>query len=248
MMNQLLKGKVAMITGGARGIGKQIVLTFAQNGADVIFTDLKEDENVLELIKEIEQLGVKAKFFAYNVADLAATENAIKEAHQLFGRIDVLVNNAGVTRDTLLMRMSEADWDLVMNVNVKSIFNHTKAIQSIMLKQRSGSIINMGSIVGVNGNAGQANYCASKAAIIGFSKAVARELGSRSIRCNVIAPGFIETEMTHVLPEEVKADYMKRISLRRGGKPEDIANTALFLASDLSTYMTAQVLICDGGM
>ncbi|MBP1672888.1 MAG: 3-oxoacyl-(acyl-carrier-protein) reductase [Bacteroidetes bacterium] len=247
-MNKLLTGKTAMITGAGRGIGKQIALTFAQHGADLIVTDLKETESSIELMKEIENLGVKGLFLAYDVSKLDQTEAAVKQAMEAFGKIDVLVNNAGITRDTLLMRMTETDWDMVMNVNVKSIFNHTKAIQSIMLKQRFGSIINMGSIVGITGNAGQINYSASKAAIIGLSKSVARELGSRNIRCNVIAPGFIETEMTHVLPQEVKDAYMKTISLRRTGKPTDIANTAVFLASDLSDYMTGQVLVCDGGM
>ena len=237
-----------MITGAGRGIGKQIALTFAQHGADLIVTDLKETDSSIELMKEIENLGVKGLFLAYDVSKLDQTEAAVKQAMEAFGKIDVLVNNAGITRDTLLMRMTETDWDMVMNVNVKSIFNHTKAIQSIMLKQRFGSIINMGSIVGITGNAGQINYSASKAAIIGLSKSVARELGSRNIRCNVIAPGFIETEMTHVLPQEVKDAYMKTISLRRTGKPTDIANTAVFLASDLSDYMTGQVLVCDGGM
>jgi 3-oxoacyl-[acyl-carrier protein] reductase len=247
-MNKLLTGKTAMITGAGRGIGKQIALTFAQHGADLIVTDLKETDSSIELMKEIENLGVKGLFLAYDVSKLDQTEAAVKQAMEAFGKIDVLVNNAGITRDTLLMRMTETDWDMVMNVNVKSIFNHTKAIQSIMLKQRFGSIINMGSIVGITGNAGQINYSASKAAIIGLSKSVARELGSRNIRCNVIAPGFIETEMTHVLPQEVKDAYMKTISLRRTGKPTDIANTAVFLASDLSDYMTGQVLVCDGGM
>ncbi len=247
-MNKLLTGKTAMITGAGRGIGKQIALTFAQQGADLIVTDLKETDSSIELMEEIENLGVKGLFLAYDVSKLDQTEAAIKQAMEAFGKIDVLVNNAGITRDTLLLRMTETDWDMVMNVNVKSIFNHTKAIQSIMLKQRFGSIINMGSIVGITGNAGQINYSASKAAIIGLSKSVARELGSRNIRCNVIAPGFIETEMTHVLPQEVKDAYMKTISLRRTGKPTDIANTAVFLASDLSDYMTGQVLVCDGGM
>lgn len=248
IMNKLLSGKTAMITGGGRGIGKQIVLTFADHGANVIVTDLKENESILELIKEIESKGVKALFLAYDVSQFDQTEEAIKKAFEVFGRIDILVNNAGITRDTLLMRMSETDWDMVMNVNVKSVFNHTKAIQSIMLKQRFGSIINMGSVVGISGNAGQINYSASKAAIIGLSKSVARELGSRNIRCNVIAPGFIETEMTHVLSQEVKDAYAKTISLRRTGKPQDIANTAVFLASDLSDYITGQVIVCDGGM
>jgi 3-oxoacyl-[acyl-carrier protein] reductase len=245
---KLLQGKTAFITGGARGIGKQIVLTFAQHGSNIVFTDLQENEAVHETIKEIENHGVKALFLAYNVADYQATEAAIKKAFETFEIIDILVNNAGITRDTLLMRMTETDWDLVMNVNVKSVFNHVKAIQSYFLKQRKGSIINIGSVVGISGNAGQANYAASKAAVIGLSKSIAKELGSRNIRSNVIAPGFIETEMTQVLSQEVKDAYFKTISLRRGGKPEDVANTALFLASDLSAYVTGQVIVCDGGM
>lgn len=247
-MSKLLLGKTAMITGGGRGIGKQIVLTFAEQGANVIITDLKENEAILQLVKDVEALGVEALFLAYDVSKLDQTEEAIKKAVERFGRIDVLVNNAGITKDNLLMRMKEEDWDMVMNVNVKSIFNHTKAIQSVMLKQRYGSIINMGSVVGITGNAGQINYSASKAAVIGLSKSVARELGSRNIRCNVIAPGFIETEMTQVLSQEVKDAYFKTISLRRAGTPQDIANTALYLASDLSSYVTGQVIVCDGGM
>jgi len=245
---KLLQEKTAFITGGSRGIGKQIVLTFAQHGANIVFTDLQENEAVRKTINEIEEFGVKALFLAYNVADFQATETAVKKAFDTFNTIDILVNNAGITRDTLLMRMTESDWDLVMDVNVKSVFNHVKAIQSYFLKQRKGSIINIGSVVGISGNAGQANYAASKAAIIGFSKSIARELGSRNIRCNVIAPGFIETEMTQGLSQEIKDAYFKTISLRRGGTPEDVANTALFLASDLSAYVTAQVIVCDGGM
>jgi len=244
----LLKEKTAYITGAARGIGKQIALTFAQQGANIVFTDLQENESVLETIKEIENHGVKALFLAYNVGDYQATEDAVKKTFEIFEAIDILVNNAGITRDTLLMRMQENDWDLVMSVNVKSVFNHVKAIQPYFLKQRKGSIINMGSVVGISGNAGQANYSASKAAIIGLSKSIAKELGSRNIRCNVIAPGFIETEMTNVLSQEVKDAYFKTISLRRGGRPKDVANTALFLASDLSAYITGQVIVCDGGM
>jgi 3-oxoacyl-[acyl-carrier protein] reductase len=244
----LLQNKTAFITGAARGIGKQIALTFAQQGANIVFTDLHENDDVHETIKEIEKHGVKALFLAYNVADYQATEAAVKKAFETFETIDILVNNAGITRDTLLMRMQETDWDLVMSVNVKSVFNHVKAIQPYLLKQRKGSIINIGSVVGISGNAGQANYSASKAAIIGLSKSIAKELGSRNIRCNVIAPGFIETEMTQVLSQEVKDAYFKTISLRRGGKPEDVAHTALFLASDLSAYITGQVIVCDGGM
>lgn len=247
-MSKLLLGKTAMVTGSGRGIGKQIVLTFAEQGANVIITDLRENEEILQLVKDVEGMGVEALFLAYDVSKLDQTEEAINKAVERFGRIDILVNNAGITRDTLLMRMKEEDWDMVMNVNVKSIFNHTKAIQPIMLKQRFGSIINMGSVVGITGNAGQVNYSASKAAVIGLSKSIARELGSRNIRCNVIAPGFIETEMTQVLSQEVKDAYFKTISLRRAGTPQDIANTALYLASDLSSYVTGQVIVCDGGM
>ena len=245
---KLLEQKTAFITGAARGIGKQIALTFAQQGANIVFTDLKENETVHETMKEIENFGVKALFFEYDVADYQATETAVKKAFETFETVDILVNNAGITRDTLLMRMNETDWEMVMNVNVKSVFNHIKAIQSYFLKQRKGSIINMGSVVGISGNAGQANYSASKAAIVGLSKSIAKELGSRNIRCNVIAPGFIETEMTAVLSQEVKDAYFKTISLRRGGRPEDVANAALFLASDLSAYITGQVIVCDGGM
>jgi len=244
----LLENKTAFITGAARGIGKQIALTFAQQGANIIFTDLVENETVIETTKEIEKHGVKALFLAYDVSNFTATELAVKKALETFESIDILVNNAGITRDTLLLRMQENDWDLVMNVNVKSVFNHVKALQPYLLKQRRGSIINIGSVVGISGNAGQANYSASKAAIIGLSKSIAKELGSRNIRCNVIAPGFIETEMTQVLSQEVKDAYFKTISLRRGGKPEDVANTALFLASDLADYVTGQVIVCDGGM
>jgi 3-oxoacyl-[acyl-carrier protein] reductase len=244
----LLQNKTAFITGAARGIGKQIALTFAQHGANIIFTDLVENETVTETINEIEKHGVKTMFLAYNAANFAETELAVKKGLEAFGSIDILVNNAGITRDTLLMRMQESDWDLVMSVNVKSVFNHVKAIQSYFLKQKKGSIINIGSVVGISGNAGQANYSASKAAIIGLSKSIAKELGSRNIRCNVIAPGFIETEMTQILSQEVKDAYFKTISLRRGGKPEDVANTALFLASDFADYITGQVIVCDGGM
>jgi len=244
----LLQEKTAYITGAARGIGKQIAITFAQHGANIVFTDLQESETIQETVQEIESYGVKTIFLAYNAADYQATEAAVKKAVETFNTIDILVNNAGITRDTLLMRMTENDWDIVMNVNVKSVFNHIKAIQPYFLKQRKGSIINIGSVVGISGNAGQANYAASKAAIIGLSKSIARELGSRNIRCNVIAPGFIETEMTQVLSQEVKNAYFKTISLRRGGQPEDVANTALFLASNLSTYITGQVVVCDGGM
>ena len=245
---KLLGGKVAYITGGTRGIGKGIALLFAQQGADIIYTSAFESDDVDNLVEQLTALGVKAKFLVYDAASYEKTEVAAKEAIALFGKIDILVNNAGITKDTLLMRMSEADWDAVLNVNLKSVFNHVKAVQPFMLKQRAGSIINMASVVGISGNAGQANYAASKAGIIGFTKSVAREIGSRNIRCNAIAPGFIETEMTAVLPEEMKKEWAQKISLRRAGTVEDVANTALYLASELSSYVTGHVLVCDGGM
>lgn len=245
---RLLEGKVAYITGGTRGIGKGIALLFAQQGADIVYTSAFESDDVDKLAEQLTAMGVKAKFLVYDAASYEKTEIAVKEAIELFGKIDILVNNAGITKDTLLMRMSETDWDAVMNVNLKSVFNHVKATQPFMLKQRSGSIINMASVVGISGNAGQANYAASKAGIIGFTKSVAREIGSRNIRCNAIAPGFIETEMTAGLPEEMKKEWAQKISLRRAGTVDDIANTALYLASELSSYITGHVLVCDGGM
>lgn len=245
---KLLEGKVAVITGGSRGIGKGIALMYAQHGANVAFTDIKIDDAALELEKELSSYGVKAKGYMSDASSFEDSEKTINEIHADFGRIDILVNNAGITRDNLLMRMGEQDFDLVMKINLKSVFNLTKAVQKFMLKQRSGSIINMSSIVGLRGNAGQSNYSASKAGMIGFTKSMAQELGSRSIRCNAIAPGFIETEMTEVLSEEVKSEWAKVIPLRRTGSIKDIANTALFLASDLSDYITGQVISCDGGM
>ncbi|MDL2296563.1 3-oxoacyl-[acyl-carrier-protein] reductase [Bacteroidales bacterium OttesenSCG-928-C03] len=245
---KLLEGKVAFITGGNRGIGKGIVEAFAAQGATVIFTASKETAAALDFEKSLKAGGHNARFLAYNVADFAEVENAIKTTIAEFGRIDVLINNAGITRDNLLMRMSENDWDDVISVNLKSVFNHVKAVQPFMLKQRAGSIINLSSVVGINGNAGQTNYAASKAGIIGFSKSIAKEIGSRNIRCNVIAPGFIATDMTDKLPEDLKKEWTQKISLRRIGNVEDIANTAIFLASDLSAYITGQVLVCDGGM
>ncbi len=244
----LLKGKVAIITGAARGIGRMIALKYAEEGADVAFTDLSKDENMESLEKELTALGVKAKGY---VSDASNYEQAHQVADQVvedFGKIDILVNNAGITRDTLLMRMDEEMWDLVIKVNLKSVFNFTKAVQKYMLKARSGSIINMSSVVGVNGNAGQANYSASKAGILGFTKSIAKELGSRSVRCNAIAPGFIITEMTGKLPDNVKEEWIKSIPLKRGGLPEDVANVSIFLASDLSSYMTGQTLQVCGGM
>jgi len=244
----LVKGKVAVVTGAARGIGRLIALRFAQEGADVAFTDLNRDENMESLEKELEALGVKAKGYVSDASNYEQAHQVAEQVVEEFGKIDVLVNNAGITRDTLLMRMDEEMWDLVIKVNLKSVFNFTKAVQKYMLKARSGSIINMSSVVGVNGNAGQANYSASKAGILGFTKSVAKELGSRNVRCNAIAPGFIITEMTDKLPENVKEEWTKTIPLKRGGLPEDVANVTLFLASDLSSYMTGQTLQVCGGM
>lgn len=245
---KLLEGKTALITGASRGIGKAIALRFATEGANVAFSDIRRDENMENLEKELEALGVKAKGYASDASSFLDGEKLVDELVKDFGRIDILVNNAGITRDNLLMRMTESDWDLVLQINLKSVFNLTKAVQKVMLKQRFGSIINMSSVVGVNGNAGQSNYSASKAGMIGFTKSIAQELGSRNIRCNAIAPGFIETEMTHKLPEDVRVEWAKKIPLRRGGKPEDVANACVFFASDLSAYVTGQVLSVCGGM
>lgn len=245
---KLLEGKVAVITGGSRGIGKGIAILFAQHGAHVAFTDLRLDENSEVLENRLRAMGINAKAYASDASSFQSSEEVINQIHADFGKIDILVNNAGITRDNLLMRMSEDDWDIIMKVNLKSAFNLTKAVQKFMLKQRSGSIINMTSIVGLRGNFGQSNYAASKAGMIGFTKSIAQELGSRSIRCNAIAPGFIETEMTQSLDEAVKAEWVKQIPLRRTGDTEDVANTALYLASDLSSYITGQVISCDGGM
>jgi 3-oxoacyl-[acyl-carrier protein] reductase len=244
----LLKDKTALITGASRGIGRAIALQFAAEGADIAFTDLKVDENMESLEKEIKALGRKGKGYASDASDFLGAETLVGQVVEDFGRVDILVNNAGITRDNLLMRMTEADWDLVIKVNLKSVFSMTRAIQKQMLKQRFGSIINMSSVVGINGNAGQSNYSASKAGLIGFTKSVAQELGSRNIRCNAIAPGFIETEMTAKLPQDAREAWIKGIPLRRGGKPEDVAHTALFLASDLSDYVTGQVISVCGGM
>lgn len=245
---KLLEGKTALITGGARGIGKAIAVAFAKQGANVAFSDLRYDEAAQELEKELQAFGVKAKGFASDASTLADSEKLADNVAAEFGRIDILVNNAGITRDTLLMRMTEEQWDLVIQVNLKSVFNLTKAVQKYMLKQRSGSIINMSSVVGLGGNAGQSNYAASKAGMIGFTKSVAQELGPRSIRCNAIAPGFIETDMTAGLPEDVKKGWAEKIPLRRAGSPEDVANACIFLGSDLSAYITGQVLPVCGGM
>jgi len=244
----LLKGKVAVVTGAARGIGRMIALRFAQEGADVAFTDLARDDNMESLQKELSDLGVKGKGYVSDASDFTQAQETIDQVIADFEKVDVLVNNAGITRDTLLMRMDEEMWDLVIRVNLKSVFNFTKAAQKYMLKARTGSIINMSSVVGVNGNAGQSNYSASKAGILGFTKSVAKELGARNVRCNAIAPGFIITDMTAKLPENVKEEWIKSIPLKRGGLPEDVANAALFLASELSSYVTGQTLQVCGGM
>jgi 3-oxoacyl-[acyl-carrier protein] reductase len=245
---KLLEGKVAIVTGGARGIGKSIALKFAREGADVAITDLFYDDNAKSVEKEINDLGVKGKAYASDASSFEDTDRVVSEIAKEFGRVDVLVNNAGITKDTLLMRMTEDQWDAVINVNLKSVFNFTKAVQRTMLKQRSGSIINMSSVVGVGGNAGQSNYSASKAGIIGFTKSIAQELGSRNVRCNAIAPGFIITEMTGQLPEEVRQQWIEQIPLKRGGTPEDVADVSTFLASDLSSYVSGQVINVCGAM
>lgn len=245
---KILEGKKAIITGASRGIGKGIAVVFASHGADVAFTYSSSEGPALELQKELEGYGVKAKAYKSDAASFEQAEALVNQVLEDFGGVDILVNNAGITKDNLLMRMSEADFDQVIEVNLKSIFNMTKAIQRTFLKQRSGSIVNMSSVVGVKGNAGQANYAASKAGMIGFTKSVALELGSRNIRCNAIAPGFIETEMTDKLDEKTVQGWRDAIPLKRGGTPEDVANACLFLASDLSAYVTGQVLHVDGGM
>lgn len=245
---KLLEGKTAIVTGAARGIGKTIALKLAEHGANIAFTDLEYNDAAKEVEKQLQDLGVKAKGYASDASKFEETQNLVDEIQKEFGSIDVLVNNAGITQDTLLMRMTEQQWDAVISVNLKSVFNFTKAAQKYMLKQKSGSIINMSSVVGVSGNAGQANYSASKAGIIGFTKSIAKELGSRNIRSNAIAPGFIITEMTAKLPEDVRKTWEQQIPLRRGGTPEDVANTTLFLASDLSTYVSGQVINVCGGM
>ena len=245
---KLLEGKTALITGAARGIGKAIALKFASEGCNIAFTDLNIDDNALKTQSEIESYGVKAKGYASNAANFEETHKVVEEIAKEFGRIDILVNNAGITKDGLMMRMSEAQWDAVLNVNLKSAFNFIHAVTPIMMKQRNGSIINMSSVVGVSGNAGQCNYSASKAGMIGLAKSIAEEVGSRGIRANCIAPGFIITDMTNALSEEVKEQWAKQIPLRRGGTPEDVANVATFLASDLSSYVSGQVIHCCGGM
>jgi len=244
----LLTGKTALITGASRGIGKAIAMLFAREGAHIAITNIADDDEFRTTIKEIGSLGIKAKGYVSNAAKFDDSQQVIKDVLADFTRIDILVNNAGITRDTLLMRMTEEQWDSVIAVNLKSVFNLTRAAIMAMLSQKEGSIINMSSVVGVSGNAGQSNYSASKAGIIGFTKSVAKEVGSRNIRCNAIAPGFILTEMTEKLPEDVKKEWTGKIPLRRGGTPEDVANTALFLASELSSYVTGQIIHVCGGM
>jgi len=245
---KLLEGKTAIVTGAARGIGKAIAIAFAKEGANVAITDLRLDDNALEVEKMIAGFGVKCKAYASDASSFTDTEKVVEQIVSDFRTVDILVNNAGITMDALLLRMSEQQWDTVINVNLKSVFNFTKAVQRIMIKKMGGSIINMSSVVGVGGNAGQANYSASKAGMIGFTKSIAMELGSRNVRCNAIAPGFIITEMTNKLPEDVKKQWEEKIPLRRGGTPEEVAKVALFLASDLSSYVSGQVLGVCGGM
>ena len=244
----LLAGKTALITGAGRGIGRAIALRFAQEGANVAITDIRITDEVEEFIAQLNAMGVKAKAYTSNAADFDDAHKTVEAVAADFGAIDILVNNAGITRDGLLMRMTEEQWDMVINVNLKSAFNLTHAVTPIMMRQRSGSIINMASVVGVSGNAGQANYSASKAGMIGLAKSTAKELGSRGIRANAIAPGFIITDMTHALSEDVKKQWAAQIPLRRGGTPEDVAGVATFLASDLSAYVSGQVIHCCGGM
>ena len=244
----LLDGKVALITGAARGIGKAIAMKFASEGADVAFTDLVINEAGEQTVKDIEAFGHKVRAYASNAANFEETHNVVNQILADFGRIDILVNNAGITKDGLMLRMTEAQWDAVLNVNLKSAFNFIHAITPIMARQRGGSIINMSSVVGVSGNAGQCNYSASKAGLIGLAKSIAKEMGPRGIRANCIAPGFIVSDMTNALSEEVRDAWVKQIPLRRGGTPEDVANVAVFLASDLSGYVSGQVIHCCGAM
>ncbi|HNZ80886.1 MAG: 3-oxoacyl-[acyl-carrier-protein] reductase [Bacteroidales bacterium] len=245
---KLLEGKTALITGAARGIGKAVALRFAQEGANIAFTDLVLNELVLETEAEIAAYGVKVKAYASDASNFEETHRLVDDIVKEFGKVDILVNNAGITKDGLMMRMSEAQWDAVININLKSAFNFIHALTPVMMKQRGGSIINMSSVVGVSGNAGQANYSASKAGMIGLAKSVAAELGSRGIRANAVAPGFIITEMTGQLPEDVRKAWCEGIPLRRGGSPEEVANVCVFLGSELSSYVSGQVIHCCGGM
>jgi 3-oxoacyl-[acyl-carrier protein] reductase len=245
---KLLEGKIALITGANRGIGKTLALKFAENGAEVAFSDIAYNEDSINLEKEIEKLGVKGKGYASDASSFDGSQKLVNDVVKDFGKIDILVNNAGITRDNLLLRMTEQDWDMVININLKSMFNLTKAVMRDMIKQRFGVIINMSSVVGIEGNGGQANYSASKAGIIGFTKSVAQELGSRNIRCNAIAPGFIDTEMTARLPEDIRKNWIEDIPLKRPGTTEDVANVAVFLASELSSYVNGQVISVCGGM
>ena len=244
----LLEGKIALITGAARGIGKAIALKFASEGAQIAFTDLVINETVEQTVREIEAYGHKVKAYASNAADFAQSHEVVEAILADFGRIDILVNNAGITRDGLMLRMEESQWDAVINVNLKSAFNFIHALTPVMSRQRGGSIINISSVVGVSGNAGQCNYSASKAGMIGLSKSIAKEMGPRGVRSNCIAPGFILTDMTEQMPEEVRKEWVKTIPLRRGGTVEEVAKVALFLAGDLSSYVSGQVINCCGAM
>lgn len=245
---KLLEGKTAIITGASRGIGKSIAIKYAEHGANIAFTDIVEDDNMKNLEKELQAMGVKAKGYASNASNYEDSQKTVDQIIKDFGTVDVLVNNAGITRDGLLMRMSEDQWDLVLNVNLKSVYNLTKAVLKPMMKARSGSIVNMSSVVGVGGNAGQANYSASKAGILGFTKSVAKELGARNIRCNAIAPGFIITEMTAQLSDEVRDAWNEKIPLKRGGEADEVANVAVFLGSELSSYVSGQTINVCGAM
>lgn len=244
----LLTGKVALITGGSRGIGEAIVMKYAEEGADIAFTYVSSEEKALAVVAAAEQKGVRVKAYKSDASDYAQAETLVNEVIETFGKIDILINNAGITKDTLMLRMSEEQWDQVMHVNLKSVFNLTKHILKPMMKNRSGSIINMSSVVGVFGNAGQANYAASKAGIIGFTKSIAKEVGSRNIRCNAVAPGFIETDMTHVLTDEQKKAYIAGIPLKRLGSGDDVANACVYLGGDMSTYVSGQVLSVCGAL
>ena len=245
---KLLNGKVSVVTGGSRGIGKSICLKFAENGSDVIFTNNSSEEKAEDFKKELESYNIRAEYIMSDASNFESCQNLISEVENKFSKIDVLVNNAGITKDNLLMRMSEEDFDKVIAVNMKSVFNMTKSVQKIMLKQRYGSIINLSSIVGIRGNAGQSNYAASKSGVIGFTKSIALELGSRNIRCNAIAPGFIETEMTKKLDPKIVENWINSVPLKRVGIGTDVANCSLFLASDLSSYISGQVINVCGGL